>query len=110
MDYCTADYYRCQTTAVTALADWLAAGAAQGCPPMDWTMTTTGVLVARSLAPTAAQQRTAWAAWTDFLGATPWPESARADGMVHLHAVARNPRGTELMVALVADLFPDQDV
>ncbi|MFD8517657.1 hypothetical protein ACFV27_42915 [Streptomyces antimycoticus] len=80
--------YRWQREAVSALTTMLAHGARERLPALSWIIATTGALVgdAHGLASTPVEQRAAFDAWADYLGARRWPERTDADGATHLHA------------------------
>jgi len=70
-------------------------------PPAHWQIGAFGDLIARAAATDPAQQRAAFDAWVDHLGARRWPE--RDDyGITHLRAVAHRYRGVD--ITIVADV------
>ncbi|MEU0931062.1 hypothetical protein QFW82_20770 [Streptomyces malaysiensis subsp. malaysiensis] len=109
----TAAYqHRWQREAAHALAAMLAHGHREGLPALQWSIATTGALVgtAPGLASTPAEQRAAFNAWADYLGANRRPERTTSDGTTYLHAQFTWHQDHEVMGAVRADIFPTDGV
>lgn len=96
-----------QLRAVRVLTDLLKAAHTDDLPVVAWSVGRTGNLVAHCYHGTATERRTAFEAWRALLGATAWPERTDAAGATHLHATVDRYSGVQ--IAVLADLFPDDD-
>ncbi|WP_329023334.1 hypothetical protein [Streptomyces sp. NBC_00690] len=108
------DLSRWQRAAVDALAAMLAHGQRDGLPVLHWGISKTGALAGdvHGLTSTPAEQRAAFDAWADYLGAKRWPERTDADGTVRLHAQfsrSRDRQAKSVAGALRAVLLPEYE-
>src|SRR4051794_15288375 len=104
-----ADRLRWQRRAVALLGELLARAAADDLPgEVRWTIAAGSHLVGTCVAATSTQRRADWDTWRYFLAAEPWPEYT-SNGRTPLHAIARRCRDTTTNVAILADLWDDED-
>ncbi|QIJ61429.1 hypothetical protein [Streptomyces sp. JB150] len=77
---------------------------------MAWTIATSGALVGDvdSLTSTPAEQRAAFAAWAEYLGARVAPERVGSDGVAHLYAQF-SWQGDRVRGAIRAAVYPALD-
>jgi hypothetical protein len=97
-----------QLRATRVLSELLQRAIRENLPPVRWTVSATGDLVAHCYAASAVDRRTAWETWRTVLGAAAWPERTDSAGITHLHAVAKRFDGL-VDVTVLADVFPDDD-
>jgi hypothetical protein len=102
-----ADRRRWQARDARALVAMLEAGHSAAVPPLRWSLGPHGGLTG-NVDPyaTVAEQRAAFDAWADLLGATRWPERTTGYGVTHLHALFTWRADDRVKGALRADLFP----
>jgi len=100
-----------QQRAVTALAAMLAHGAREGLPALHWSVNMLSDLIGdvHGLTATLAEQRAAYEAWCDYLGAQRWAERTDSNGTTHLHAVFTWADDDRVKGAIRARLFPGLD-
>jgi hypothetical protein len=107
-----ADLRRWQARDARALVAMLEAAHGAGLPTLHWSIGSIGGLLgeAHGLGSSVAEQRAAFDAWADFLGAARWPERTDSAGITRLHAqfVWRNDDRVKGMVR--ADLIPEDDI
>jgi hypothetical protein len=102
------DRHRWQLRDARALVAMLEHGYREGLPPLHWSIGSIGGLVgeAHGLGSSVAEQRAAFDAWVDYLGARRWLERTDRDGVTHLHAQFTWGADDRVKGAIRADVFP----
>lgn len=106
-----ADLRRWQARDARALVAMLEAAHSAALPTLHWSIGSIGGLVgeAHGLGSTLAEQRAAFDAWANYLGATRWPERTDNAGITRLHAHFTWHADDRVKGAIRADLFPADD-
>jgi hypothetical protein len=102
---------RFQRRGLATLSVLLRDAETHGLPVLNWTLGSTGLVVGTVITrDNPGATRAAFGVWCATTDAHRWPERTRADGTVHLHAVAEKHRRDGLAVVVIqADIRPHDD-
>jgi hypothetical protein len=105
------DLRRWQARDARALVTMLEAAHSAGLPTLRWSLGSIGGLLgeAPGLGSSVAEQRVAFDAWADFLGATRWAERTDSSGITRLQAQFTWHADDRVKGAIRAVLFPADD-
>jgi hypothetical protein len=105
------DRHNWQRRGVRALTAMLDHGYREGLPALHWGITTLGDVIgdAHGLTVSVVEQRAAFDAWAEYLGANRWQERTDSAGITRLHAQFTWHADDRVKGALRAVLIPTDD-